>query len=399
MGETELRAAQAAFQAGDVARAGRLYQEALHNNRRDTQALYGFGLVCLQAQQFAHAEYVFGELLRLDPNCADAHCVRGIALVRLDRRSEALACFERAVSLRPDSVEALSNLGATLLELGEHERALAESDRALAVDPRHAASWNNRGNVLMAMLRREEALENYAKALEIEPQFALAAENRDEALFQLRRLNRCAPGSMRKLFDGFSANYDETMRIKLSYRGPEILRQLAGRVIGAREAGQMRVLDLGCGTGLTGEAFRDFAAGGPIDGIDISPRMIEAARARGIYRNLILADLESELANPGPRYDVVLAADSLIYLGDLSLCFSGVWRRLDAGGWFLFTTEAADGDGWELPATSRFRHSQPYLRNEAARCAMEFVGIEDCTIRHEYGVPVAGFAVALRKPA
>src|SRR6185437_3634504 len=118
---------------------------------------------------------------------------------------------------------------------------------------------------------REEAYEDYLKALEIDPQFALAAENRDEALFQLRRINRCPRGFMRKLFDEFSANYDETMRLKLSYRGPEILRQLAGRIIGARETPQMRILDLGCGTGLVGQAFCDLAAGGPIDGIDISP--------------------------------------------------------------------------------------------------------------------------------
>ena len=399
MAEAELQNAQAAFQAGDLAQAGHLYQQALRNNPRDMQALYGLGLVCIEAQQFGHAEYVFHEFVRLQPQHADAHCIRGVALARLGRRQEALACLERALSLRPDSVEAISNHGTVLFELGEHQRAMTELDRALAIDPRHAFSWHNRGNALIAMERPEEAVESYSRALEIDPAFQLAAEAREETLFKLGRLKRSPPGFTRKLFDEFSVHYDQTMRSTLIYRGPEILHQLAERVIGTRENRQMRILDLGCGTGFLGEAFSDFAGGAPIDGIDISPRMIEAARARGRYRSIILGDVDAELSADGPEYDLMLAADSIIYFGDLSVFFSGVSHRLVPGGWFLFTTEAAsDGEGWDLPATNRFRHSEPYLRNEASRCALEFVEIENCTIRYEHGVPVAGFAVALRKP-
>src|SRR5437763_13719846 len=109
MPELVLENAQTAYRAGDLREAGRLYQQALRNNPRDIQALYGLGVVCLQSQQLQHAEYVFGELVRLEPQYADAHCCRGIALAKLGRRPEALTCFERAISLRPDSVEAISN--------------------------------------------------------------------------------------------------------------------------------------------------------------------------------------------------------------------------------------------------------------------------------------------------
>jgi predicted TPR repeat methyltransferase len=394
-----LQDARAALQAGDLAQAGRLYQQALRNNPRDIRALYEFGVVCLQAQQFVQAENIFAELVRLNPQFADGHCVRGVALVHMDRLRDALACFERALSLRPDSVEAASNYGSALLKLGEHERALRELDRALTLDPRHVFSWNNRGNAFMAMGRVEEAIESYSRALEIEPAFQIALENRDDALFQLRRLSRCPPGFTRKLFDEFSVHYDHTMRSTLAYRGPEILRELAERVMGARGGAPATILDLGCGTGLAAEAFKDLAAGGPIDGIDVSPRMIECARGRGIYRNLVVGDLEREVNAPGPRYDLILAADSLTYLGDLAPCFSGISRRLNSGGKFLFTTEAADGEGWRLSSSNRFQHSSPYLRTEAARCGLVVMAIESCILRYEHGTPVAAFAAAFCKPS
>ena len=83
------------------------------------------------------------------------------------------------------------------------------------------------------------------------------------------------------------------------------------RVIRPLESGR-RILDLGTGTGLVGEVFRDIARGGRLDGVDIAPRMIEAARRRGIYDDLILVDLETMLHETGAAYDLILAADTMI---------------------------------------------------------------------------------------
>ena len=397
MQNPSLQSAHAAYQAGRLAEAGRLFHEVLRSNPRDFEALYGLGLVYLHAQQFEQAQHLLGEAVRVDPLSADGFCVRGVALIRLGRHQEGLVCLERALAIRPNSVDALANHATGLMEIGEHERALAELDRALSIDPQHFVSWHNRGNTLVAMKRMEEAIESFHRALEIEPNHPLAAENLENALFQMRRLSRSPRVVVRKLFDEFSSHYDETMLAKLNYRVHLHLRDLADRAI-AKPRSPQRILDLGCGTGLVGIAFRDFAAGGAIDGIDLSPRMIEAARARGVYRDLMLGDLEVMLATPGQQYDLVTAADTMIYLGDLSHCFSGVFSRLEPGGHFLFGVERLDGDGWEQTPENRFRHSRAYLRSESARAGLELVAIDDCVLRNEHNVPVGGFVVALRKP-
>jgi len=104
------------------------------------------------------------------------------------------------------------------------------------------------------------------------------------------------------------------------------------------------------------------------------------------------------LAAPGPSYDLVVSADTMVYLGDLAPTFRGVVNRLVAGGHYLFASEAKSGSGWEQTDVSRFRHSESYLREEAARSGLVYLAQMDCTLRYEKEEPVAGFAVALRKP-
>jgi predicted TPR repeat methyltransferase len=322
---------------------------------------------------------------------------KGVLLMREGRFQDAVVAFDEALEIKPDFVDALSNRATALSELYRYEDAMEAFDRALALDPEHAISWNNRANVLVKMKRFEDAVASYDKALALAPAFLEARDNRLNALFELKRGKRCPPPYMRGLFDDFSSHYDETMLQKLQYRAHTHLRELAERVL-PRMTPTWRILDLGCGTGLVGEVFKDLAAGGRLDGIDIAPRMIEAARARGIYDELLLGDLESVLHMPGPSYELILAADTMIYLGDLAPAFSGVAQRLEPDGLYIFAVEYAPDGEWQQTPANRFRHSLRYLKSEAERAGLAFVEASECTLRTEASTPVAGLAVALRKP-
>jgi len=277
-----------------------------------------------------------------------------------------------------------------------YDEALADYDLALASGPPRADVLNNRGVALAALNRHAEAIESYDRALALVPFLPQALENRENALFELKRTTRCPPGYMRNLFDGFAAHYDQTMLHGLGYRAHLHLRTLADRVL-PPETARLRVLDLGCGTGLVGETFKDLARGARLDGIDIAPKMIEAARARGFYDELILGDLESALHTPGQAYDLMLAADTMIYLGDLKPTFTGAAKRLDSGGVYIFAVESKEGEGWEQTAAHRFRHSESYVRAIAADAGLGVLEIMPCVLRYESNVPVAGMTVALKK--
>jgi predicted TPR repeat methyltransferase len=155
------------------------------------------------------------------------------------------------------------------------------------------------------------------------------------------------------------------------------------------------ILDLGCGTGLAGLAFKDIAA--RLDGIDLSPAMLEKARARQIYDDLKVTDLETALAAMPGRYDLLICADTLIYFGDLDPVLAGARIALKEAGTFLFTVEKKDGAGFELGPKRRWRHSESYVRDLARTHGYEVAGLLTASPRTEAGKPVEGLAVAIRK--
>jgi predicted TPR repeat methyltransferase len=398
MADPAFQRAMSLQQAGKTEEAAHLYREMLLANPAHFEAMYSLGLLHVQMGRAGEGQNLMGNALRLNPRFAEGWCARGIVLLQLQRREEALLCFDRALAILPGFVEALASRATALLEMDRLEEALLSFDRVLALKPGHAISWNNRGNAFVAMRRHDEAVESFDKALALQPDLETARVNRDLALLELRKLTRLPPAMARALFDDFSSHYDETMLEVLGYLGHVHVRNLAELVVPDLKP-PMRILDLGSGTGLVGEAFKDIAAGGRLDGIDLAPRMIEAARARGIYDELILGDLETVLAEAGPQYDLILSADTMIYIGDLEPAFSGVAKRLVPGGFYVFACESKmDGD-WEQTQANRFRHSESYLRAQSARAGLEFVRLMECSLRSESGKPVPGFAVALRIPA
>ena len=124
---------------------------------------------------------------------------------------------------------------------------------------------------------------------------------------------------------------------------------------------------------------------------------IDRARARGVYDDLSVGDLETALAAAGPQYDLILAADTLVYLGDLAQVFDAARRRLSPDGYFLFTVEKAQAYGFELGPKRRWRHSEAYLRELAVRFGFDMAGFVAAAPRREASQPVEGFAVALMR--
>ena len=311
------------------------------------------------------------------------------ALLLDDKPTEALEMSRETAQLYPGLAAAALALGETLLTAGKLPLAIAEFQRALRIDPYLAKAVFLLGCAWLEAGEPERALREFARIPDYEPADLLAARMAEaEALKAAARSN---PRYVRHLFDQFSIEYDERMIGQLSYRAPAILRELAALVLPGRKG--LDVLDLGCGTGLAGAAFADRAA--RIDGIDLSPQMIDKARARGLYGDLAVADLESFLEEPGRAYDLILAADTLVYLGDLARVFAGVKRRLKKDGVLLFTVEKKAGEGFELGPKRRWRHSETYLRETAAAAGLDVAGLIAASPRNEANVPVDGFAVAL----
>lgn len=316
------------------------------------------------------------------------------ALIAAGDEQAALAVAREASVLYPGIAAMSVALGEALLAVGHLPAAIGEFQRALRLDPNFAAARYQLGCAWLAAGEAQKALDAFAETpAEASPDDLAGKIAEAEAA---RARPRSDPRYIRHLFDQFSAEYDARMLEQLGYEAPHILRNLA-ELIGLTRRGKLAILDLGCGTGLSGAAFADIAS--RLDGIDLSPAMIDKARARGIYDELRVADLETALAEEGPDYDLLLAADTFVYLGDLAPILRAGAKRLEPHGVILFSIERKDGEGFELGPKRRWRHSESYVRAQAAATGYEVAGILECQPRTEAGKPVEGYSVALEREA
>ncbi|NWH07374.1 MAG: tetratricopeptide repeat protein [Alphaproteobacteria bacterium] len=344
----------------------------------------------LDAGKAQEAAQVLAPLVQSERAGLFARLLLGRAQLMLGKTDEAMAIFRDVVSLAPHLPDALVGLGEALRQKALLPAAVAELERALRIDPRWppahyslARCWLEAGEPERARRHIDALMES---DLACEMSFLAAEAER------LETAKRSPPGFVRHLFDQFSADYDARMIGKLAYAAPQILKELHGLI--APPAKDLRVLDLGCGTGLAGAVFSPLAR--TMTGVDLSPKMLEAATARSVYSGLHCADIETWLTSGEDAFDLVIAADVLVYLGDLDPVFGGVKRRLVPSGLFLFTVEAQDEPGYRLAPTRRWRHSEAYLREAAARAGFDIAGLMAATPRYNSGEAVPGFAVALR---
>lgn len=347
------------FEAGRLEPACAAFEAALALAPGRASVLANLGVTLFKLKRWSEAVPRLREAVAADPSQTDAWFALGLSLQALAEWSEAAQALERGLALDPSRTDLWLVCAQCHANAGRGEAALRAIDRVLAVDPDSATAWSERGGILRDLGHLDEAAASYGKALALgaDPElhrYYLAATSEGTAPAHPPRLY------VEALFDQYAADFEKHLVGQLQYRGHEWLLQPL------IESGQRwrRVLDLGCGTGLCGALVAPQAEA--IVGVDLSSAMLAQARERGIYRELIQADLLDFLRNASARADLVLAADVFIYVGALEEVFGTVRRLLEPGGCFAFTVErAADGDDFRLQSSLRYAHSEAYLRRLA----------------------------------
>ncbi|WBY00397.1 tetratricopeptide repeat protein [Ramlibacter tataouinensis] len=354
------------------------------------KAFFLQGLGHYQAGRFEAAERDFGASLSLLPGRLSTLTNLGATRLKLGRVEEAAQLLQEVLQQEPDNAEALGHLAAALAEMGRREAALDAVRQSLDHAPGSGAGWLLRATLARELGSIEEAAGAYRQALAhgADPElvrFGLAAVQAGDD-------TPPAPPAayVQTLFDSYAEGFEEHLAGALGYRAPQVLAAGLGR------ARYRSALDLGCGTGLCAPLLR--ARCDRLEGIDLSPRMVEQARGRGLYDEVQPGDLAGFLGSTGRRYDLLLAADVFIYVGALERVFEGAARVLEAGGEFCFSLEdAGDRPGFVLQSSLRYAHGEAYVRALAGPCGFELQAIERGPLRMDAGQPVAGLFAWLRK--
>jgi predicted TPR repeat methyltransferase len=263
--------------------------------------------------------------------------------------------------------------------------------------PAFATAWFALGTIRDALGDRAAAVAAFEQAS------AADTEDYHGARLQLARLGAGAATPamtatyVRRLFDQHAPDFDAAMLERLDYRGPQLLLD-AVRAAATPPLRFGSALDLGCGTGLGGAAFRPHVDW--LVGVDISPEMIAQARRKGLYDRLVAQDLLSFLGDEAAsraQYHLVLAADVFVYVSDLGPVVAAVTRVLPPGGLFCFTVETHGDAGVRLQPTLRYAHGADHVRAAVEAGGLSLRHLAQASTRHEKGVPAPGLVtVAMR---
>ena len=405
--------------AGHLRPAKRIYERILRAQPKHADALHLLGVLESQAGRHGAAAGLINKAIRINPHYAESHYNLGNALTARGDVDEAVASYRRAIDITPTYAKAHYNLGNALHERGRPDEAIASYERAIEIDPNHAKAHFNLAKALAGQGRPDEAITGYRRAIAVDPGSEKAHRNLgallmdqgrpDDALGNYQRALAINPDSqstrhliaaltgatpdtapaeyVKEVFDEYAEGFDAHLVNDLSYQAPKELRAMLTGFLPSR-ALCTHAIDLGCGTGLAGAKFRDLTK--KLWGVDVSPQMIARAEKKNIYDHLETSEIVNYLKTSNSIFDVFVAADVFIYIGDLRELLSQVYRTAGGGAFFVFSTELHDGDGFVLRETARYAHAHAYVENVLRQNGFSIVDHKTAPIRKERGSPVSG---------
>jgi len=344
---------------------------------------------------------------------------------------EGILAIEKATVARGDGQnlqrdKTLSQLycayGKTLLELD------AAECHVLALDPHtlligiETVSRDDEPSTFLCTENAENALRNAAT---LDATNSLAEELL-ETITGMDSVHERKPKEfVAELFDSFADTFDEKLMDGLGYTVPQRVGEAAEKL----RTNYGSVLDAGCGTGLAGRYLKPLVENVMI-GVDASKKMLDIAAkcttrkgcglkesqeakendnvGEALYDDLLVLDLEEmTLGNtlntrrpPETKsetiagFDLIVAADVLVYFGSISNLLQTFARISTSGAALIFTCERATNEeaplGWRLLSSGRFSHTKQHALDAASDAGYDLVSYEEIVPRMEKGEEVQG---------
>ena len=372
------------YRSGDVSGARLEYEKALSLDQTRPYVWTNYGHVCSELNLLSAAHEAFATANNLS-NTSKTNYNLAVSFQKMSSFNESIKHYGIAVSLSPGEVKALFNLGVLYQELGNFTQAIHYYELALGTKPNHKESKINLCNIMYAMNNYDSAESCYLEVLNIYPHYVRAIINlaelyltdpsfHNESISLYETALELDPDNImaqhglssltganvralqqdyvRELFDSYSFHFEHSLS-SLNYRSHELISaKIANITYSNTPEVLIRILDLGAGTGLVCQAL--LASGWPyawsMNGVDLSSKMIEKAKIKDCYKELVVSDIldylqkndvdaSAPVGSSQVNYDVIVAADVFMYFGDLSQLLRLSYGRLSAGGVLIFTTE------------------------------------------------------------
>jgi predicted TPR repeat methyltransferase len=400
--------------------AENLYRRVLRLLPENLNVLANLGIVCRDLGKLAEAEAYCRQTITAAPDDPAQHLNLGAVLEARHDLDGAGAAYQKALDIAPSHPKVLNNLGKLLHQQGFGGRGLELLEQAIRIEPNYPLALNNLGviysergdlaragqcleksveldpgnvNVLYNLAGVCNALNNFPKAMTILNRLLALDPGHQAARHMLAALSGTTPPSapreyVEETFDKYAHRFDTHLQQTLGYTAPTALAAMVRDKFPALLP-FAAALDLGCGTGLSGAAFKEMTK--RLVGVDVSEQMLAKAAAKNLYDRLEHEEILSFLHQDQERYELFVAADVLVYLGDPKPLFPALAARVAGFGIVACSIERTEhGDGYQLLPSGRYAHHPRYLLECAAASGFTLLGHQPHQIRKENGAWLAG---------
>jgi len=345
----------------DIDGAINAYNMCLSINPDNDMALLNIGNAYLEKNYIDKALYSYGKCLEIDSIRKSYNCLMiGKAMQINGMYGDAIIALNACIALDPVNVIAYFNLGNALYKTGKIKDARIAFENAIKIDQSHLDSYTDYALMEYVDGDKDNALKLFRKIIELDPG-NVQAKHMINALEGITP-ETAPPGEyIAAIFDQYSSDFEQHLK-KLAYNAPTLLREEL-ELINKDKKKFTNTIDLGCGTGLSGIDFREITC--RLSGIDLSEKMINEAKKKNIYDQLTVGSISS-LNAITDRFDLIIATDLFIYIGNLDEVFDTVLKIASNGAYFLFSVESIDGNSFVLQPSGRFAHSSAYIEGLAS---------------------------------
>lgn len=368
-----------------------IYSELLYFIPKSPMIHFNMGLALFDMGDFEKAAEHYDIAAEESPKDPDIQYNQGLNFRRLDNKKDAIIAFASAIELGDSSIDTLYNKALCHQDCKEFEDAEKLYDLVLEQDTNHQLSLNNLAYLCHKTGNLTKAKQLYKLLLQLNPGHT-AAQHMLNALLGITPDN--APLEyIESVFDGYAETFENSLLKDLHYRTPTELWRLFRKLFPEHQ--HCSCLDLGCGTGLAGEAFS--SACSELTGIDISNKILQVAKEKNLYKLLLKDDILSYLEKSTKRFDLIIAADVFTYMGDLESLLTACKERCESKGILCFSVEESEGNSFILKDTGRFGHPRNYIERICKNTGWQLLLSKRSKLRQDKNEWIFGYLFILQK--
>lgn len=381
-------------------KALKFYLQALDVTRDYYTALINTITIYMERKDYTTAYFYAKRAIQSYPDSAEIKNLLANICMEKGFYDEAIVLLASLYKQHPEDFWLCNMLSQVFQQKKQYDQALEMGWRAVVL-----SKGNNDQQINFGYLLYEIAVESptadvlsYVRRWQEEYPENPIAKHMSSAMLNVDHVSQISNGYVQNIFNAFADDFEEVLG-DLDYAVPSQMETALEVLSQNVKLKKMKILDVGCGTGLCGVYLKKYAKFKGLDGVDISEKMLAIAKSKKIYNHLYNQDLCKFLSEHQNSYDLINAADVFTYFGELGGVFVLLYESLKPEGRVLFSISenSYNNEDYFLHLSGRFLHNRKYVEEGLEKRGFMIEKINRIKLRNEGEKEVWGWIVMAKK--